>query len=78
MKVAEYVRYMGSGDVGLQPRKVQGKYEFWETNRPRNKTQECIWNDVDLQTKVKSYLIQKYDYYKFCLECMGNKDQLPL
>lgn len=67
------------------------------TNKPRNRTDECIWDHPDLLKKTRDYLMHNYtsddekrkhkgdetggliilsDYYRFCDECIGSKDDL--
>ena len=51
----------------LQHRRiVSTPYQRRETNVPRNKTDECIWNHPELIEKARSYLLKTHDYYAFC------------
>ena len=43
----------------------------WETNRPRNKSDECIWSDPALKSDVVDHLRDTYDYYGFCDACLN-------
>lgn len=49
-----------------------------ETNDPRNKTEECIWNNPLVLEKVDRYLLNTIPYYQFCNNCMGSKNELAL
>jgi hypothetical protein len=71
--IEPYLNYIGQF---LQPRRVRGQYVHAEYNRPRNKTEECIWNSPE---KVKQEIIKimmKMPYYRFCDRCIGSKDDL--
>eukprot|EP00980_Cylindrotheca_fusiformis_P010745 scaffold2428_cov97-Cylindrotheca_fusiformis.AAC.4 len=60
----------------LQPRRLQSdRFVKRETNRKRNKTNECIWERPDLQEKAKAYLLKK-PYYQFCQDCLGSENEL--
>eukprot|EP00980_Cylindrotheca_fusiformis_P014098 scaffold3704_cov90-Cylindrotheca_fusiformis.AAC.2 len=60
----------------LQPRRLPSdRFVQRETNRKRNKTNECIWERPDLQEKAKAYLLQK-PYYQFCQDCLGSENDL--
>ncbi len=73
---SNYVDYMGKI---LQHRRIKGDYFHVNTNKPRNKADECLWNaGADFQDKVWSILIAYYDIYRFCEECMESVDRLPL
>lgn len=60
----------------LQPRRLVSEYKTRETNMPRKKEDECIWKDSILREQIKSYLVETKDYYKFCHQCIGSKDDL--
>lgn len=60
----------------LQPKKWTAKYSGYKTNKERNVKNECVWKDIKLQKKIKDYLFDQYDYYKFCNECLGTKNDL--
>ena len=47
-----------------------------ETNDPRNKAQECIWNNPAVLEKVDKYLLDTVPYYQFCDSCMGSKNEI--
>ena len=49
-----YVDYMSQW---LQSRRIESEpFVKRETNKPWNKTKECIWNDEHLLTKAEKYL----------------------
>jgi len=73
---SKYVDYMGNI---LQHRRIQGDYFHVDTNKPRSKANECLWNaGQDFQDKIRSVLIAYYEIYGFCEECMASGDRLPL
>ena len=51
-------------------------YYSRDTNKVRNKTNECIWKNPDVEEKVREYLITKYDYYMFCDLCIGGEKHI--
>mmetsp|Transcript_5627 Transcript_5627/g.10175 ORF Transcript_5627/g.10175 Transcript_5627/m.10175 type:complete len:299 (+) Transcript_5627:3-899(+) len=70
----EYVDYISQY---LQPRRlVSDPLIRRETNLPRNKSTECIWDNPELIKKAKRYLIDKVDLYRFCDMCMGGINDL--
>jgi len=89
----EYTSYMSTT---LQSRRFEvDRVVGRMTNKPRNKTDECIWDHPDLLEKTRNYLMYNLtsdnekrkgnkkggkiilsDYYRFCDECMGSKDDL--
>ena len=46
------------------------------SNRPRNRTKECIWSRPDLREKLEKYLLENVPYYQFCEDCMGSDNDL--
>eukprot|EP00980_Cylindrotheca_fusiformis_P028236 scaffold22588_cov114-Cylindrotheca_fusiformis.AAC.8 len=61
----------------LQLRRLPSdRYVQRETNKKRNKTNECIWERPDLQEKTKIYVINQYPYYAFCRDCLGSDNDL--
>ena len=46
------------------------------SNRPRNRTKECIWSRPDLREKLEKYLSENVPYYQFCEDCMGTDNDL--
>jgi len=70
----EYPKYM-SGI--LRKRRFQSTpYVKKDTNLPRNKTDECIWENVTVLEKVEKYLLETFPYYQFCNTCMGSKNEI--
>ena len=68
----EYIEYMGKR---LQRKRIQAQYAHRETNRPRNKTNECIWSS-HVYEALEAHLVENYDYYSFCNRCIGSEDDL--
>lgn len=62
----------------LQRKRIPPANEYIQrdTNKPRNKAKECIWQDKELRAKVHKYLVENVDHYSFCDQCMGSKDDL--
>jgi len=58
----------------LQPRRIIEPYIHRDFNRPRNKTNECIWNSPKKQEVLN--IMMKMPYYRFCNSCIGGKDDL--
>jgi len=67
-----YLEYMGNF---LQKRRFETKYVHRETNPSRNHTAECIWERKDLHDEIWR-LLKRLDYYRFCADCMGSKNNL--
>lgn len=71
-----YVEYMKGF---LEERRMEpDRYVQRETNSPRDKESECIWQKPDLMEKATNYLLEHVPYYKFCNECMGTENELML
>ena len=69
-----YIQYMADK---LQPRRLESSpFVKRETNRPRNKTNECIWERLDLLEKTKAYLLENVPYYQFCDTCVGSENEI--
>ena len=76
MPPSRYVDYMVKI---LQRKRIESNYLHRATNSHRNKSNECIWNaGEEFQQRVKSMLIEKFQYYQFCDECIGSANELPL
>lgn len=70
-----YVEYMSNI---LQRKRIELEYFHRDTNKSRDKSQDCIWNaGEDFQGRLRSELME-FEYYKLCDECMGLDDELPL
>ena len=69
-----YTQYMSDK---LQPRRLESTpFVKRETNRPRNKTNEYIWERPDLLEKTNAYLLENVPYYEFCDTCMGSENEI--
>ena len=55
--------------LGLTPKRYQQPLHVHHTNKDRNREKECIWRHDRLREKLRLYMIQNIDYYKFCDEC---------
>ena len=68
----QFSRYLAHMDNVLQKRRIPAKFFRWETNRPRNVSNECVWSaDRGLKNDVVTYLRDNYDYYGFCGACLN-------
>ena len=66
-------------DNVLQKRRIPAKFFRWETNRPRNVSNECVWSaDRGLKNDVVTYLRDNYDYDGFCGACLNQHANGPL
>ena len=71
-----YIHYMGQR---LQPRRVTDVLVNISTNRPRQRDSECIWKDQNQHVRDQMLKIMlDMDYYKYCSNCIGTKDDLLL
>lgn len=59
----------------LQRKRIESIYIHRETNKPRNKSAECIWNNPEVAERVLE-ILTSFDYYKFCDDCMGSQNDL--
>ncbi|KAK1738884.1 hypothetical protein QTG54_010200 [Skeletonema marinoi] len=61
----------------LQKRRFQSTpYVKRDTNRPRNKANECIWENRAVLEKIDRYLLETVPYYQFCNDCMGSENEI--
>lgn len=67
--IENYISYISQF---LQRKRVENTYVHRDTNVPRNKKTECIWEDVDLQERARRRLLQNYEYFHFCNNCMNS------
>ncbi len=67
----QFSRYLAHMDKVLEKRRIPATFVRWETNRPRNKSDECIWSDPALKSDVVDHLRDTYDYYGFCDACLN-------
>lgn len=67
-----YLDYMGNF---LQRRRIETTPVHRDTNKPRDKSRECIWNNETAKTTVHQ-LLMKIDYHKFCQDCIGGEHDL--
>jgi hypothetical protein len=70
--VEPYVDYMSQY---LRRRRIETKYFHRSTNRARNKTKECIWENETVAAKVRQLLLEM-DLYSYCDHCIGTGDDL--
>ena len=71
--IEPYIEYMATK---LQPRRFVHSYVHRETNKPHDKTQECLRYDEGLKATVTQYLIENVAVFRFCKGCIGTKDDL--
>jgi hypothetical protein len=72
--IEPYINYMSQI---LQPRRIQGWHNHRDTNKPRNKTKECIWNRSEsFKDEVRDIMMRISPYNQFCNKCMESKDDL--
>ncbi|KAL7548608.1 hypothetical protein ACHAWF_011880 [Thalassiosira exigua] len=73
----QFTTYMDLMSQRLQPRRlVSSPYVPRESNKGRNKDEECIWYDEVAFERANRHLLETYDYYKFCNACMGSQNEL--
>eukprot|EP00934_Nitzschia_sp_Nitz4_P009360 Nitzschia sp. Nitz4//scaffold28_size193895//129885//132995//NITZ4_001671-RA/size193895-snap-gene-0.346-mRNA-1//-1//CDS//3329546000//9350//frame0 len=72
-QVTSYLEYMSNI---LQPRRRKVDYVSLSTNRPRNKSQECLLSDDDFASEVRAYMMERYPYYSWCQKCLAGPDNL--
>jgi len=72
-KTSQYMEWIGTV---LQKKRIEADYVFRATNAPRHKQEECLSNRPDIQEVVEQYLVEKYDYYRFCKQCLGSNNDL--
>jgi hypothetical protein len=68
-----YIVYMSTK---LQRKRIESDYIHRDTNQPRNKTEECIWNEPYIQNTVRDIMIKNYDLYRFCDQCLHTDQDL--
>jgi len=72
--IEPYINYMSQI---LQPRRIQGRHNHRDTNKPRNTTKECIWNRSEsFKDEVRDIMMRISPYNQFCNKCMKSKDDL--
>lgn len=75
--------YMDAVGRHLQSRRFPvpaAEYAARHTNAPRDKSKECLWSpsNEDLRRRVRQYMLDRYDYYRFCSTCVGSRNDLLL
>jgi len=71
----QFTDYMNYITPKLQVKRIQSDYVHRDSNLPRNRAKECIWEDTQTMEKVKEFLTT-IDYYSFCDACLGSSDDL--
>jgi hypothetical protein len=69
-------RYIGYMSTKLQRKWIESDYIHRDTNQPRNKTNECIWKEPDIENTVRDIMLKNYDLYRFCNQCMHTDQDL--
>ena len=74
-QLKEYINYSYSF---LQSRRLPVQHIHRDSNTKRHKDKECLLKEENAQIaeNVVKLLHEKYQYYQFCEECMGSKDEL--
>lgn len=71
----QFTDYMNYITPKLQLKRIQSDYAHRDSNLPRNRAKECIWEETQTMEKVKE-LLTTMDYYSFCDACIGSSDDL--
>lgn len=71
----QFTKYMEMMTSKLQKKRFQSKFVHRETNRPRDKSLECIWKEPQIKAKVEQILLEK-EYFHFCDACIKSTDNL--
>ena len=69
-----FTKYMKYAERINQKRRIQSPYIIRETNKPRVKEEEWLWNNTQAQAEDKAYLIENYDHYSYCNQCLLSKE----
>ena len=62
----------------LQRKRVKADYHLRPTNKDRAKERECLWGRAheELRETLRRFLVDSYEYYAFCNECIGSSNDL--
>ncbi len=69
-----YLEYM---DQFLERKRIETSYYHRDSNTPRKKDKECIWQYPDIKERVLKILYES-DYYRWCKDCIGSENELVL
>ena len=73
----QFSTYMEIMERTLQKRRIISEpYIPRESNAARVPKSECIWNNDSARERANQYLLENFDYYKFCKACIGSDDDL--
>ncbi len=67
--------YLELMDQFLQRKRIEIPYVHRDSNKPRHKDDECIWENPDVADRVLK-ILHSFDYYKWCKECIGSENDL--
>ena len=68
----QFSHYLAHMDKILQRKRLPAKFIRWETNRPRNVSNECIWSaKLELKNDIVGYMRDNCAYYSFCHACLN-------
>jgi hypothetical protein len=71
-----YRNYMGTI---LQRKRVESNYVPRASNKPRDTSSECIWEQSEeFQNHVRDLVRDVFIMHSFCHTCMGTVDELPI
>jgi hypothetical protein len=68
--------YLDYISTKLERKRIESDYVHRDTNHIRNREMECIWNDATIANRVRDILMENYDYYNFCEQCLGSDHDL--
>eukprot|EP00594_Rhizosolenia_setigera_P010635 CAMPEP_0178953752 /NCGR_PEP_ID=MMETSP0789-20121207/8594_1 /TAXON_ID=3005 /ORGANISM="Rhizosolenia setigera, Strain CCMP 1694" /LENGTH=248 /DNA_ID=CAMNT_0020635047 /DNA_START=233 /DNA_END=979 /DNA_ORIENTATION=+ len=71
--IEPYIEYMSHR---LQSKKTVYPYFKRDTNKPRDKEKECIWQNEEVQNQVITHLRDMESYFAWCEDCLGSKNDL--
>jgi hypothetical protein len=60
----------------VQRKRIAATYHLRPQNSQCKKTRECLWGHEELSEMLRKFLIENYDYYAFCNECIGSPNDL--
>ncbi len=72
--IEPYLEYM---DQFLERKRIETSYYHRDSNTPRKKDKECIWQHPEIKERVLEILYES-DYYRWCNNCIGSENELVL
>mmetsp|Transcript_1132 Transcript_1132/g.1517 ORF Transcript_1132/g.1517 Transcript_1132/m.1517 type:complete len:270 (-) Transcript_1132:108-917(-) len=71
----KYVEYMAHN---LEYTKINRLYKEMEKKKFHLQEDECVWEYPKMMDFIRKYMIDHFDYYAFCEECIGSTNDLFL